>query len=106
MAKNSTLNELTVQPQALEAEEAVLGSMLTTKEAVSKGMQWLTANQFYKRAHESIFSCMTDLFDKGEPIDTISVVDYLKKKKEIVIFDPSKKKISKEKFYQFFLSFV
>ena len=83
MAKNSTLNELTVQPQALEAEEAVLGSMLTTKEAVSKGMQWLTANQFYKRAHESIFSCMTDLFDKGEPIDTISVVDYLKKKKEL-----------------------
>ncbi len=32
MAQNNTLNELTAQPQALEAEQAVLGSMLTTKE--------------------------------------------------------------------------
>ena len=56
MAQNNTLNELTAQPQALEAEQAVLGSMLTTKEAVSKGMQWLSANHFYKSAHERIFT--------------------------------------------------
>ena len=43
-------NDINLQPQAIEAEEAVLGSMLTTKEAVSKGMQWLTANQFYKKS--------------------------------------------------------
>lgn len=82
MAKKNELN-LTVQPQALEAEQAVLGSMLTTKEAVSKAMQWVSANQFYKDAHVRIFSCMSDLFDKGEPIDAISVVDRLKKKKEL-----------------------
>ena len=83
MAQNNTLNELTAQPQALEAEQAVLGSMLTTKEAVSMGMQWLSANHFYKSAHERIFTCMVHLFDKGEPIDAISVVDRLKKKKEL-----------------------
>ncbi len=82
MAKKNELN-LTAQPQALEAEQAVLGSMLTTKEAVSKAMQWVSANQFYKDAHVRIFSCMIDLFEKGEPIDAISVVDRLKKKKEL-----------------------
>ena len=82
MAKKNELN-LTVQPQALEAEQAVLGSMLTTKEAVSKAIQWVSANQFYKDAHVRIFSCMSDLFDKGEPIDAISVADRLKKKKEL-----------------------
>jgi len=64
MAKNNELN-IIAQPQALEAEQAVLGSMLTTKEAVSKAMQWVSANQFYKDAHVRIFTCMSDLFEKG-----------------------------------------
>jgi len=81
MAKNKELG-LTAQPQALEAEQAVLGSMLTSKEAVSKAMQWVSAAQFYKDAHVRIFSCMVNLFEKGEPIDAISVVDRLKKKKD------------------------
>ncbi|MFQ6611776.1 MAG: replicative DNA helicase [Fidelibacterota bacterium] len=83
MAKNKTEPELIAQPQAIEAEQAVLGSMLTNKEAVSKAFQWLKADHFYKDAHVHIFSCMVDLFDKGEPIDTISIVDRLKKKKEL-----------------------
>ena len=83
MAKKNNLNELVAQPQALEAEQAVLGSMLTTKEAVSKSMQWLTADHFYKTSHERIFACMVDLFEKGEPVDAISVVNKLKKKKEL-----------------------
>jgi len=82
MAKNKEL-ELHAQPQALEAEQAVLGSMLTSKEAVSKALQWVSANQFYKDAHVRIFSCMVNLFEKGEPIDAISVVDRLKKKKDL-----------------------
>ena len=83
MAKKNNLNELVAQPQALEAEKAVLGSMLTTKEAVSKSMQWLTADQFYKTSHERIFACMVDLFEIGEPVDAISVVNILQKKNEL-----------------------
>ena len=41
---------------------------------------------------------------KGALWRILSCPEYLKKEKEIVIFDPSKKKISKEKSYQFFLS--
>ena len=61
----------------------VLGSMLTTKEAVSKALQWLKPDMFYKDAHVRIASCMVNLFEKGEPIDAISVVDRLKKKNEL-----------------------
>ena len=83
MAKKNNLEQLVAQPQALEAEQAVLGSMLTNKEAVSKSMQWLTADHFYKTSHERIFDCMVYLFEKGEPVDAISVVNRLKKKKEL-----------------------
>ena len=38
-----------------EAELAVLGSMLSTKEAVSKSIQWLKPEHFYKEAHNKIF---------------------------------------------------
>ena len=78
--KNQLLN---VQPHSEEAELAVLGSMLSSKEAVSKSIQWLTPDVFYKDTHGKIFSAMVYLFDKGEPVDTVSVIDLLKKNKEL-----------------------
>ena len=74
---------LNVQPQSEEAEQAVLGSMLASKEAVSETIQWLNPEHFYKDAHSRIYSIMITLFDKGDPIDTVSVIDALKKKKEL-----------------------
>lgn len=83
MANKKETNILNVQPQSLEGEQAVLGSMLTNKEAVAKAMQWLSPEHFYKDAHSKIFSVMIGLFHDSEPIDTISVVDKLKKNKEL-----------------------
>ena len=83
MANKKETSILNVQPQSLEGEQAVLGSMLTNKEAVAKAMQWLSPEHFYKDAHSKIFSVMIGLFHDSEPIDTISVVDKLKKNKEL-----------------------
>lgn len=83
MANKKETSILNVQPQSLEGEQAVLGSMLTNKEAVAKAMQWLSPEHFYKDAHSKIFSIMIGLFHDSEPIDTISVVDKLKKNKEL-----------------------
>jgi replicative DNA helicase len=74
---------LNVQPHSDDAEVAVLGSMLASKEAVSKTIQWLTPDHFYKNGNGQIFSTMLNLFEKGEPIDTVSVIDLLKKNKEL-----------------------
>ena len=82
MAKQNNI-DLKGQPQSLEAEQAVLGSMLTSKEAVAKALQWLKPHMFYKDAHAKIASSMVDLFDKGEPIDAVSVVNLLKKRDEL-----------------------
>ena len=82
MARNKT--DLEKQPQSIEAEEAVLGSMLTSKEAVSKVTQWVnTPDCFYKDVHAKIFSCMLALEKQGEPIDSVSVSERLKKEKKI-----------------------
>jgi len=82
MARSKT--NLEKQPQSIEAEEAVLGSMLTSKEAVNKVAQWLpSADYFYKGLHATIFSCMLKLEDKGEPIDAVSVAEQLKKEKKL-----------------------
>ena len=75
--------ELKGQPQSLEAEQAVLGSMLTSKEAVAKALQWLKPNMFYKDAHAKIASSMVKKKKKGEPVDAVSVVNILKKKDEL-----------------------
>ena len=83
LAKNNKSEILNVQPQALEAEQAVLGSMLISKEAVPKVLQWISSDHFYKDAHAKIFSTMITLFNENEPVDTISVTDRLKKNKEL-----------------------
>ena len=70
MAIKEQDQQLNVQPQSIEAEQAVLGSMLASKDAISKALQWVRSHHFYKEAHGKIYLVMTDLFDKGEPIDT------------------------------------
>ncbi len=74
---------LNVQPQSNEAEQAVLGAMLSSKEAVSKVLQWITDVHFYREAHAKIFRAMIQMFNEGEPVDTVSIVNQLKKQKEL-----------------------
>ena len=79
--KNKILN---VQPHSDEAEQAVLGSMLSDKNAVNKAFEKkISAEHFYKSAHSLIFSAMAKLDKENEPIDTVSVVDALTKSKDL-----------------------
>ncbi|MFQ6616294.1 MAG: replicative DNA helicase [Fidelibacterota bacterium] len=74
---------LKAPPQALEAEQAVLGAMLSSKEAVSRVLEILGTDTFYKEGHGRIFQTMVDLFTAGDPIDVVSVTNELKRKKEL-----------------------
>ena len=79
--KNKILN---VQPHSEEAEQAVLGSMLSSKEAVNKAFEKkLRSDHFYKNGHSLIFSAMAKLEKDNQPIDTVSVVDLLTKSKDL-----------------------
>ncbi len=60
-------------PQHIEAEQAVLGAMLMSPEAVIEALELLDAKDFYKRAHQIIFAAMRDLSERGQPVDVITV---------------------------------
>jgi replicative DNA helicase len=66
-----------VPPQNLEAEQGVLGSMLLDRDAIARALEGLRADDFYRDAHRVIFQAMVELFERGEPVDLITVTNRL-----------------------------
>lgn len=63
-------------PQAIEAEENILGTMmLGAQEEILQAISSLVVDDFYKPAHAEIFSAMCALFAAGESIDLVTVVN-------------------------------
>ena len=71
------------EPQSIDAEKAVLGSMLISKDAVPRAMNILIDNSFYDSKHQIIYKNIMQLFEKNEVIDSISLINNLKKNKEL-----------------------
>jgi len=65
-------------PHSRDAEIAVLGGMLSSPVAALAVLDILTQSDFYIPAHREIFAAMTELSRRGQPIDIITVSDYLK----------------------------
>jgi replicative DNA helicase len=68
-----------VPPQNLEAEMAVLGSMLLDEEAMSTAFETLDANFFYKDTHRKIFESILSLYNSNKAVDLITLTNELKK---------------------------
>lgn len=66
-----------VPPHDIEAEQAVLGSMLTDKDAVIAAMETLKAESFYREDDKAIYEAMQNLYSKAEPIDLITLKNEL-----------------------------
>ncbi|MEG2212624.1 MAG: replicative DNA helicase [Clostridiales bacterium] len=64
-------------PQSLEAERALLGACLLSKEAVSAVQEYVQADDFYGENHRLIFRCLCQLSEQGIPVDLVTVVDAL-----------------------------
>ena len=62
-----------IPPSDIEAEQAVLGSMLTDKEAVISAIETLKQEDFYREDNKAIYGAILNLYDKGEPIDVITL---------------------------------
>jgi replicative DNA helicase len=82
MANNSPNFELPerLPPQSIEAERSLLGCLMLDKNAILKVVDFLEPKDFYKKTHQEIYSAMVDIFEKGEPIDLLSVSTRLKEK--------------------------
>ena len=62
-----------IPPNDIEAEQAILGSMLTDRDAVIAAIEVLKEEDFYREDNKLIFSAMLNLYSKSEPIDIITV---------------------------------
>ena len=74
----SNLLEEKIPPQAIDAEMAVLGSMLMESDAVERALDILKPEHFYKDAHKKIFSAMKTLADKNQAVDLVTLTEELK----------------------------
>ena len=62
-----------VPPHDIEAEQAVIGSMLTDMEAVISSIEVLKPEDFYREDNKLIYTAMVNLYSRSEPIDLITV---------------------------------
>ena len=67
-----------IPPQNIEAEIAVLGSMLLDKEAINHAIELLDESSFYKSAHGKIYSTIVYLYDKNKAIDMVTICEELR----------------------------
>lgn len=72
-----------VPPHNLEAEQALLGSMFLSTDAVEQALSIVVAHDFYRPAHARIFAAMEHLYARGIPIDHVSVADRLEASGEL-----------------------
>ena len=64
-------------PHNLEAEEAVLGSVLLDREVIGRVSGVLEARDFYRERNGQIYQSMIDLYDRHEPVDYLTLIDEL-----------------------------
>lgn len=72
------LSQERVPPHNVEAEQGVLGSMLLQRDAIARVAEMIRGEDFYREAHRRIYAAIADLFERGEPVDLITVTDRLK----------------------------
>lgn len=69
-----------IPPQATQVEQSVLGAMLIERDAIPKTIEILPADSFYTSSHNKIYDTVLSLFDRGNPVDLITVTDELKRR--------------------------
>ena len=62
-----------IPPHDIEAEQAILGCMLTDKDAVISAIEVLKEDSFYREDNRAIYSAILSLYSRNEPVDIITV---------------------------------
>ncbi len=70
-------------PANVEAERAVLGSLLIDPDAIIKIANFLRANDFFRERHQLLYNAMLALNEQNEPIDYITLVNILEEHSQL-----------------------
>ena len=69
-----------VMPSSIEAEQAVIGSMILNPEAINVASELLVADDFYSRQYGIFFQTILEISNSGKPVDIVTLQDRLKEK--------------------------
>ena len=72
-----------IPPQNIEAEQSILSAILIDNNVLLDVIELLAAADFYKSAHQKIYSAILDLFDKGEPVDLVTLANHIDEKGQL-----------------------
>lgn len=72
-----------VPPRNIEAEESLISAILIDNNVLLDVIEILSPEDFYRTAHQKIFSAIIDLFSRSEPVDLVTVADRLKAHNEL-----------------------
>ncbi|XKT74300.1 MAG: replicative DNA helicase [Patescibacteria group bacterium UBA2163] len=72
-----------VPPQNLDAERALLGSIMLKSDSIHDATETITPESFYVEKHRAIFRAMLDLMNGGNPIDLLSIANRLKETNDL-----------------------
>lgn len=75
--RNKRIDELKVPPQAIEAEQAVLGGLMLSPESINHLGDLLIDADFYLQAHRVIYKAIIELSEKKQPYDAITIGEWL-----------------------------
>jgi replicative DNA helicase len=72
-----------IPPQNLEAEMALLGSILVDREMMATVAEIVDPPDFYAAMHETIYTALLALYERGEPLDKITLSEELKRRNQL-----------------------
>ena len=75
---NNKNNKVRIPPQNIDAEKALLGSIMLRPVTISDIIDTVSENDFYVQKHKIIFRTMADLSRTGDPIDVVSISEKMK----------------------------
>lgn len=78
MSQQETIEK--VPPHNIDAEAALLGSMLIDHSIIPQAIEMLDEGAFYKESHRNIYAALIKLFDENKGVDLVTIIEELKKK--------------------------
>jgi len=69
-----------VPPQSIEAEESILSAVLIDNEALIDILEKLSPADFYRSTHQKIFTAVSELFSRNEPVDLVTLTNILRER--------------------------
>ncbi len=76
-------DSMRIPPQSIEAEVALIGSILIKQDALYEIVEYINPQVFYDAKHALIYESMLDLFNESSPIDLLTLKDKLQSKKQL-----------------------